>query len=348
MTKTMTISIDDCREGDVVSKCILSAEQDKLIDKDTVLTDYIIKRLKESYIERLEVYSPCMAMKNKTFKKKQFVGKYNSDVSSVKSIICNVAAGRKIEAANVNSISDSMYQNFNSLSYSDIFKYMNNLRNQDEYTYFHSVNVAFYSMMMARWLKLSVDETKKVIQAGFLHDVGKARVPIEILNKPGKLTNSEFSVMKQHTLYGFQILEESNFSDAQIKQAVLMHHERVNGTGYPFKAPPAKIGLIARIVSIADVYDAMTSDRVYKKAKTPFDAFRMFMTDGYADFDVHITEKFVSNMSISLVGANVKLSDGNSGKIIFVPPDNQLNPVVETKGQIIPLYSNGLTIAEML
>lgn len=346
----MTIKIDlcDCRDGDILACTVFDEDGFKLVAKDTLLTDYIIKRLEECEIDEVEVYAPCKAMREKGFRTKQLQGEYKDSVVSVKNMIYDVSAGRKIEANKINSISDNMYNNFNSLSYTDIISYMKTLRTADEYTYYHSVNVAFYSMLMAQWLKLSETETKRVIQAGFLHDVGKARVPLDVLNKPASLTDEEFKAIKKHPIYGYRILEESNFPDLEIKTAVLMHHERINRTGYPFIIAPGKIGLTARIIAIADVYDAMTSDRIYKKKKTPFEAFRMFKTEGYTDFDVHISNMFVNNMSASLVGAKVGLNNGNEGKIVFIPPNNQLYPIIESSGHVFPLYQNGVNIVSML
>lgn len=345
---TIVIDIDDCRDGDISAKSVFDSKSYKLIDSNTLLTDHSIEFIKNHGVKHIEVQCPCGVMREKNFKLRQLGGVYKENVTKVKDMICNVASGRQIEVNTVDKIANEIYSNINTFTYDDVYKLMKNIRTKDEYTYFHCVNVAFYSSLMAKWLKLSETETKRVIQAGFLHDIGKARVPLDVLNKPSALTEEEFEKIKKHPIYGYRILEESNFPDSEIKTAVLMHHERVNRTGYPFIISPSKIGITARIIAIADVYDAMTSDRVYKKKKTPFEAFDMFKTSGYTDFDVHIAQIFVNNMSESFVGADISLTNGDKGKIIYVPANNNTKPVIETPKGVFPLYENGINIEDIL
>jgi HD-GYP domain-containing protein (c-di-GMP phosphodiesterase class II) len=203
-------------------------------------------------------------------------------------------------------------------------------------------------MIIAKWLRLPERDVKRVTQAGFLHDIGKSRVPLEILDKTTPLSEKEFEIIKQHPLYGYQILEESGFEDNDIKNAVLMHHKRITSKGYPNNLPESLIGNFASIVSIADVYDAMTSDRVYKKKANPFAVFEMFLKEGRSDFDTFVVNEFVNRMSLYLIGSKVKLSNGAKGEIVYIPPQDVLSPVVLSNGNFLSIGKDGLTIIEML
>lgn len=128
----------------------------------------------------------------------------------------------------------------------------------------------------------------------------------------------------------------------------MLHHERVNRTGYPFNIPASNLGLLTRIVSVTDVYDAMTSDRVYKRKATPFAAFEMFLTEGYTNFDTYVTREFVSHMAAYLTGSTVKLSSGETGKIVYVPPQDVLSPVIFSNGDYFGLRERGLQITDLM
>ena len=170
------------------------------------------------------------------------------------------------------------------------------LRNYDEYTYKHSLNVAYYSAVLAGWVELRKAEIADVIKAGLLHDMGKIRIPKEILNKKGKLLPGEYEVIKMHSLYGYRIADKMKGINGSVKSAIIMHHEREDGTGYPFGHTGKKIVRAAKIVAVADVYDAMTSERVYGKKHTPAEAFDMFKAEGGRLFDRDTVSAFIKGI----------------------------------------------------
>ena len=232
---------------------------------------------------------------------------------------------------------------------SNVLESMSLIKRGDEYTYVHSVNVAFYSMLIAKWIGLSKDEITKATMSGLLHDIGKVKISDQILNKPGKLTQDEYDIVKQHTVYGFEIASNLNELDNEIKNAILLHHERMDGSGYPFQYNCDRLNIYARIVSIADVFDAMTSDRVYKKKNTPFEAFQMFEREGVRIFDIKIMDTFRSYIANYLTGINVLLSNGESGDIVFVPLNNITNPIVRVMNEYRDLSSeNTIKILELI
>ena len=163
------------------------------------------------------------------------------------------------------------------------------------------------------------------------------KIPNEILNKKGRLTTEEFNIIKNHTIWGYEMLEKVDGFNDGIKNAVLMHHERTDGSGYPFSMSVNSIGLYSKIIAIADVFDAMTSDRVYRKRMTPFDAFEMFKTIGVSMFDTTILDTFIKKISPYYTGINVVLSNGKRGRIVYIPPQDILSPVVEVQSDYLDL-----------
>ena len=133
---------------------------------------------------------------------------------------------------------------------------LNEEKDFDEYTYTHSLNVALYAMLIGKWLRLDNNSIKNVIKAGVLHDIGKTKVPIEILNKKARLSDEEFDIIKKHTFYGYDLVRSTDCVSDEVCEAVLLHHEREDKSGYPYGIGGRQLGLYAKIVAVADVYDA--------------------------------------------------------------------------------------------
>ena len=192
---------------------------------------------------------------------------------------------------------------------------MNLIKISDEYTFKHSVDVAAISMMIGREYGLSRDELYQLGITGLLHDVGKSRIPNEILNKPGKLTDEEFEVIKNHSLYGFEILREKNNFSAIILDGVLHHHEKMNGMGYPDKLPGKDISLFSRILSVADIFDALVTKRPYKGPISGREAMEMILALG-SELDNKVIQSFIESVILYPVDSIVELSNGEMAKVV--------------------------------
>jgi putative nucleotidyltransferase with HDIG domain len=278
-----------------------------------------------------------------------FKRKYQNSVNSVKVIINDLAAGKGLDNEKINEISSSLYENM--CSNVAVTECLNKIKIVDEYTYSHCINVSLYSMLIGKWLELPESEIKFLMNAGILHDVGKSKIPIVILNKKGPLTQEEYEIIKKHPLFGFEIIKNYTGINKKVKEAVLMHHEKENGTGYPFGIKSESISNFAKIISIADAFDAITSERVYKKRQTPFDTFREFERIGIGEgyYDPGILLKFIHNISQYYVGSRVMISTGKCGEIVYVPPHNISSPVVKVDGSFIDLSAQrDMKIIEML
>lgn len=189
------------------------------------------------------------------------------------------------------------------------------LKISDEYTFKHSVDVATMAMIVGKKHGLSKQEVYELGISGLLHDVGKSKIPNEILNKAGKLTDEEFMMMKQHSLFGYQILKDKEDLTNSIKLGVLQHHEKMNAKGYPMGVPSEKINLFARIISVADIYDALVTERPYKKPFSPRDAVEMIMSLT-EELDINVMKSFLESVILYPVGTDVELSIGERARVI--------------------------------
>jgi HD-GYP domain-containing protein (c-di-GMP phosphodiesterase class II) len=216
------------------------------------------------------------------------------------------------------------------------------LKVSDEYTFKHSVDVATMSMIVGRKHGLNDNEVYELGISGLLHDVGKSKIPNEILNKATRLTDEEYAMMKQHSLFGYGILKEKGDLSNSIKLGVLQHHEKMNSTGYPMGVSSDKINLFARIISVADIYDALVTQRPYKKPFSPRDAVEMIMSMT-EELDINVMRSFLESIILYSVGTDVELSTGEKARVIENNSKYVLRPKVVglTTGKIYDLSEIG-------
>lgn len=202
------------------------------------------------------------------------------------------------------------------------------LKTKDDYTYMHSVAVCALMIALAKELNLNETETKQAGMAGLLHDVGKAGIPLEVLNKPGALTDDEFTLVKLHPERGHAMLMQANILDDVVLDVCLHHHEKVNGSGYPHKLAADQISLFAKMGAVCDVYDAVTSNRPYKAGWEPgVSLHRMAQWEGH--FDDTVFKAFVRSIGIYPIGSMVKLKSGRLAVVIDQNEKSLLTPLVK-------------------
>ena len=203
--------------------------------------------------------------------------------------------------------------------------------------YTHSVNVAMISTVCGIGMGLSDQELKELATTAMLHDIGKLAIPDEILNKPGKLNDDEMELMKSHSQLGATILDQTSALTNEMKKSILMHHENYDGSGYPTGAKGEEIPLYARIIHVADVYDAMIQKRSYKKPFNPLEVVEYLMGNAGIMFDIDVIYSFLRYVTIYPVGTMVTLSDGREARVVKNRPNQALRPVVvlkETKERV--------------
>lgn len=264
---------------------------------------------------------------------------------AIESMFKDLRMGKAIEAEAVmplvEEISASVTRNVHALIS------LVRLKTVDDYTYMHSVAVCALMTALAKELKLSEAEVKQAGLAGLMHDMGKAGIPQQILNKPGSLTDSEFDVIRTHPQLGHDMLVKANISDTVTLDVCLHHHEKMDGSGYPEHLSGDQMTIFAKMGAICDVYDAVTSTRAYKPAWEPGMALKR-MASWSGHFDPEVFKAFVKSLGIYPIGTVVMLKSGRLAVVVKQTPDSLLKPVVKaffsTKSKIhIPVIELDLS-----
>ncbi|AIQ20607.1 HD-GYP domain-containing protein [Paenibacillus sp. FSL L8-0470] len=219
----------------------------------------------------------------------------------------------------------------------DIFALFEAIQGKDDYTYQHNIGVGVLSTLIGRWMNMGQAELSVLSLAATLHDIGKLKIPPELLNKPGKLTTEEFALVRKHTIFGYEMLKETTGANSHITLTALQHHERNDGKGYPLGLKEEQIDSYSKIVAVADIFHAMSSKRPYHEAM-PFHLIVEQMRRGsFGALDPHVVSVFLENIVKRTVGRDVILTDGRVGEIVYLNPHNIETPLIKIDGEYIDL-----------
>ncbi|MEK4349011.1 HD-GYP domain-containing protein [Paenibacillus sp. FSL P4-0184] len=219
----------------------------------------------------------------------------------------------------------------------DFYGVLAALQSKDDYTYRHNVAVGILSTLLGKWLKLKPEDLSMLTIAATLHDIGKMRIPDELLTRPGPLTAEEYQLMKKHTTYGYEMIRDTIGTNHMQALVALQHHERMDGSGYPFGVLGNRITDFSKIVAVADVFHAMTSDRFYRKASPLYEVLLQMEENVFGKLDPYICRVFINKLMQSMIGNEVELTDGRTGKIIMILATDPLRPLVNIDDDFIDL-----------
>ena len=340
-----TISAEYLYPGLLLQEDIYDADQRMLLfAKGVVLSESMIEQLKRrlkagqtirvSAKLRMQLMAVNAPQKSKQIELERSVG-YTEVVESTESLMKVAEVTNQVPHQQAVEISGLAMEKLDTTDPALIFQCINGRNEVDEYLYRHSANIGMINGLMGKWMGLSQEDTENLVITGIVHDVGKLRMPPEILNKPGRLTQEEFEIMKTHTLYSYEILQQSPHFSPAICAAARYHHEKMNEAGYPDGLGADSIPLYARITAVSDVYDAMVSKRIYKDAVSPFAVLRQMRAEQYWGLDIRLTNIFTEYMPRELIGQAVLMSDERAGIVRYVNSNNIEFPFVEVDGELI-------------
>ncbi|NLT94913.1 MAG: HD-GYP domain-containing protein [Clostridia bacterium] len=318
---TKKVEVNNLRPGDILAHDIYLRNGLLVIKGGTELTEKQIMKLQKlrSMVVTLDLTKV-----------------YMKATAACRVLMLKAAKGQTVEREEVFEVVDPFIKEANREK--NAARLLLQLQSQDEYTFQHTVNIGIIARFIGRWLGYGPTELDEITLAGTLHDIGKSQIPLRILNKPASLTDYEYEVIKKHTRRGYEILKVSGGYSEGVMLAVLQHHERIDGRGYPLGLKGKQIHPYARIVAIADIYHAMTSDRVYKRKVNPLTALDS-MRKCLNDLDAEIILVFIEKMLDYYMGCQVLLNDGNIGTIIYIDKNHVARPLIKLKdsGKIIDL-----------
>lgn len=346
--------------GMKVARDVHSANNSLVVSRNTVLTEesivklefhgiysiFIKEKAEESDRSYERVYTHSVVKESKEFH--AFKENYEKEVKGLEGTFRDIIAmqSEKLGISELCNKASGMIEDTRSGIH--VFDIMHNMRDYDDSTFNHCMNVALICNVFADWMHMSEMEKETATVCGLLHDIGKLRIPEKIVKKPAKLTNEEYNIMKTHPMEGYNILFEARFN-ANIQNAALMHHERYDGSGYPLGLRGNQIDKYAKMVAIADVYDAMTAARVYREALCPLRVIEMFEREGLSAFDPEYLLVFVENIVQTYLKNWVRLNDGRKGEIIMLNKQKLSRPVILCGTEFVNLLEYPeLTIEELL
>ncbi|RKP56101.1 HD-GYP domain-containing protein [Cohnella endophytica] len=219
----------------------------------------------------------------------------------------------------------------------NLFELFETVKAKDDYTYQHNVGVGILATLIGRWMGLNDLELSMLSLAAVLHDVGKVKIPKEILNKPGKLTTEEFQEIKKHTIYGYEMLKETKGLNIRIANVALQHHERNDGTGYPLGLKKEQLDPFSSIVAVADIFHAMSSKRPYHEPIPFYEIVSQMRQGKFGELDPQIVSVFIENIMKRLIGEQVVLTDGRKGEVVYLNPQCIEQPLIKVEDEFFDL-----------
>ncbi len=341
------LQIDEIKPGMILAERIVSPKGQILAEEGTSMTAqqllhvsyYGVKELKiqdeKEAIDKYGLDSPDDFIGEtqswriiNSVEFKEFKNAYDKCTDKLESIV-NDFVDKRVPIKD-DELLDDIHQVFVKHSTGlGIMAMMLNVQEIDASTFQHSVNVAIISRVCGGWIGIKDEKELDVLtMCGLYHDIGKAYVPQHILTKPDALTDEEFGRMAEHPLYGYNMMSEMQI-DRRIKLAALQHHERNDGTGYPYGLTKDFINPFSKIIAITDVYDAMTADRCYRAGICPFEVIAQFKRQSPTKYDQNILQIFLENIAESYIGSGVLLSDNSRGMITMIDKRALASPLIK-------------------
>lgn len=363
MGNKISLKLEDVKIGMILGEDLFDNHGRLMFSKNLKIDSLMIKKINELFFEEnfqikinsekpykeiadlLEVKSENKSINGKEIKN---ISKYKQEISREFDEFHN----------DMKSLFIELEQNSSNNLKDDFRKFLNKINNRlmnnalitdmdlinevvkeqkvEDYLFNHSVNVAIIGNLIGKWFDLGKEDIKILTLGGLVHDIGKLKIDKKILDKPEKLTEEEFEEVKKHPSYSHKILTEMGYNEEKLLRAVTLHHEREDGTGYPLGIKSKNIPIHSKIIAIADIFDAMTSNRVYDKKMNIFKVMEKFQKETFGKLDYKMVTLFIKKFLEFYIGSEVTLNTGDKAKILNFNSFEITKPILMTgEGKII-------------
>ncbi|MUT64441.1 HD-GYP domain-containing protein [Paenibacillus sp. NEAU-GSW1] len=339
----MRVHVTDLLEGDLLIKDTFNSYGLHVLSKGTVLHNPDISKLLQHHIDYVDVQErhtepfPDRSLESIVSPKwlPSVQPDYKNAVKGFQDLFRKATNEGVINDEEVQNAFLPLIKNFQLER--DVVSMLLLLNTTDDYTYQHSVQVGMLSYYLATWLDYTNEESLQIGKAGFLHDIGKSRISDTILNKPAKLTTEEFDEVKKHAQYGHEIIEQSFSDEPYLAVSALQHHERNDGSGYPYGLTGDSIHPVSKIIAVVDIYSAMISERVYRKKRDLLFVLKELFKLSFSELDAHTTHTFIKHMIPNFIGKKALLESGETGVIIMTHPTEFFRPLIQIGDRFIDM-----------
>ncbi|WP_438314016.1 HD-GYP domain-containing protein [Sporosarcina sp. FA9] len=352
------VKVSGLRPGFRISEDIFANTSNPIIRQNSELTAEHLEILDVFGVKKIKVHDLVVIKKEESLDSDDFasidpddilskipmnqidtVTLYRDAVQKYKKEFSSWQAGIKPDVAKVRAIIIPLVDAF--IGQKKLLPILNDLSNLKEYMYHHSIAVGILSSAISNQMELPLGQTIQVGISGALADCGMAKIDESIINKAAFLTSSEFNEVKKHTIYSYQMIQDTPLLRQEMKLAIIQHHERLDGSGYPRGEKREEISIYSQIVAVADVFHAMTSERVYREKVSPYKVIEMITEEEFGKFDIKVVQALHNLVGDLSIGTKVRLTNGDEGEVIFVHRDARLRPMVKlSNGSIMDLTVN--------
>ena len=295
--------------------------------KEVKIAKLVIKRKEVVEDKEIQVVDPDEVLAKLELEKEVIQEHFNTAVKDYRKEFNAWRAGIKPDVVKVRSIILPLLEKFSKEK--KLLTMLNDFSNPENYLYQHSIAVGILAFAIGKEMNFSVGQTLQLGIAGTLADCGMAKIDLSIIKKAAFLTSEEFNEVKKHPLYSYQMVRDTPLLRQELKIAIVQHHERLDGSGYPRGDKSEKITVFAQILAIADVYHAMTSERVYRSKESPFKVIEMLMEEEFGRFDINAVQALYNLVGHLSIGTKVRLTNGKEGTVVFVHRDARLRPTIK-------------------
>ena len=339
----VNVSVSQLKVGDQIAENVLTRRSNLLLEKGKYITLREIEVLQAFLIPTVNIELKVLSETGEEIKQASvdtlyveppIFERYEDMVKLVKQIFNSARTGMTPPILEIRNKLEALLQcidQYNVLSFSPKSMRMK------EYLYHNSVMVALTSYQLAKWHGYPQKDLIPIAMSGLLHDIGNAKVDSAILEKASKLTPAELEEVKKHTVYGYQIVKVMPAINEGVKLCALQHHERCDGSGYPMGITGDKIHPYSKVVAIADIFHAMTNEKLYKKATSPYLVLEELFTEAFGKLDPGLVQTFIARVTSFHNGTLVRLSDNRIGEIVFSDRSYPTRPWVNINGTIVNL-----------